>query len=185
MILVTLGTQDKQFKRLIVEIDRLIEKKVIKDKVTVQAGSTKYESKNMEIFDLIPKFDFEKLIKESDYIITHGGVGTILTALKSGKRVIGVSRLSKYNEVINDHQIDLIPKFTQEGYIIGVNEIEDLEKAIVKINSFKPRKYKSDNKQLLNPIRIEIEQTKSRKYNILFRLFLFFILVVVIIGVLL
>ena len=51
MILVTLGTQDKQFKRLLDAVEEQINLKNIKDKVIVQAGHTKYESKNMEIFD--------------------------------------------------------------------------------------------------------------------------------------
>ena len=52
MILVTLGTQDKSFVRLLKAIDREIKKGNIKEKVIVQAGYTKYNSKNMEIFDL-------------------------------------------------------------------------------------------------------------------------------------
>ena len=48
MILVTLGTQDKSFERLL-KIDELIDKQVIKEEVIVQAGHTKYESNNMEI----------------------------------------------------------------------------------------------------------------------------------------
>ena len=51
MILVVLGTQDKQFTRLLKAVDKEIEKGNIKDKVVVQAGQTKYESKKMEIFD--------------------------------------------------------------------------------------------------------------------------------------
>ena len=51
MILVTLGTQDKSFLRLVKEIDKLVESKVIKDKVVVQLGHTKYESDNLEMFD--------------------------------------------------------------------------------------------------------------------------------------
>ena len=46
MIFVTLGTQDKSFKRLLENIDKEIEKGTIKDKVIVQAGYTKYNSKN-------------------------------------------------------------------------------------------------------------------------------------------
>ena len=73
MILVVLGTQDKQFTRLLKAVDREIEKGVIKDRVVVQAGQTKYESKNMEIFDLVPAPEFNKLMDEADLIITHGG----------------------------------------------------------------------------------------------------------------
>ena len=53
MILVMLGTQNNSFHRLLEEIDNLIEKGIIKDEVVVQAGYTKYESKNMKIFGLV------------------------------------------------------------------------------------------------------------------------------------
>ena len=59
MILVMLGTQNNSFHRLLEEIDKLIEKGVIKEKVVVQGGYTKYTSKNMEIFSLIPQEKLE------------------------------------------------------------------------------------------------------------------------------
>ena len=52
MILITLGTQDKQFTRLLNVVQNEIDKGNIKDKVIVQAGHTKFESNDMEIFDL-------------------------------------------------------------------------------------------------------------------------------------
>ena len=111
MILITLGTQDKPFTRLLVEVDRQIELGNIKDKVVVQAGYTKYNSKNMEIFDLIDRDKFSELIASCDLLITHGGVGSILTGLKNKKKVIAVPRLSKYGEHMNDHQIQIIDHF--------------------------------------------------------------------------
>ena len=98
MIFVVLGTQDKSFERLLKAIDEQIEMKNIKEKVIVQAGSTKYKSKNMKILDLIPIKDFNSYIKKSKYIISHGGVGTILDAIKMKKKVIVVPRLKKYGE---------------------------------------------------------------------------------------
>ena len=65
MIFVVLGTQDKSFERLLKAIDEQIEMKNIKEKVIVQAGSTKYKSKNMKILDLIPIKDFNSYIKKS------------------------------------------------------------------------------------------------------------------------
>ena len=88
MILVILGTQDKQFPRLLEAVDKAIDDGTIKDKVVVQAGQTKYESKNMEIFDLLPSPEFNKLMDEADLVITHGGAGSILTAIKKGKKKI-------------------------------------------------------------------------------------------------
>ena len=60
MIFVTLGTNDESFERLLKAIDKEIEKGTIKERVVVQAGCTKYESKNMEIIDLIPREEFDK-----------------------------------------------------------------------------------------------------------------------------
>ena len=88
MILVTLGTQDKSFKRLLDAISKEIDKGTIKDKVVVQAGYTKYKNDKMEIFSSLPSDELEELIKKADLIITHGGVGSILTALKYKKKVI-------------------------------------------------------------------------------------------------
>ena len=94
MILVTLGTQDKTFIRLLEKIDDLIEKGLIKDQVVVQSGYTKYHSSNMEIFDLIPQDEFNSLMEKADIIITHGGVGSIISALEKGKKVIVVANLA-------------------------------------------------------------------------------------------
>ena len=53
MILVTLGTQDKPFNRLLDAVQKQIDNGVITDKVVVQAGYTRYESNNMKIYSLI------------------------------------------------------------------------------------------------------------------------------------
>ena len=158
MIFVVLGTQDKSFERLLKKIDEQIQKGNIKDKVIVQAGSTKYISDNMEILDLIPMKKFNYYIKKSKYIITHGGVGTILDSLKMGKKIIAVPRLKKYGEHENDHQLEIINQFAKDGYIIPCEDLNKLDEALEKINKFKPKKYKGDNKKMLNIITNYIDE---------------------------
>lgn len=150
MILVTLGTQDKNFVRLLEKIDQLINNGLIKDKVIVQAGFTKYNSENMEIFDLIPQDEFNDLMDKADIIITHGGVGNIISALEKNKKVIAVPRLAKYGEHINDHQTQIIAKFNALGYIIGLQDINELDDAVKQIKKFKPKKFVHDNSKMLN-----------------------------------
>ncbi len=142
MILVLLGTQDKSFKRLLEYIDEAIENKIIKEKVLAQVGHTKYESKNIEMFDLIPRDEMDKLIGEANIIITHGGVGFISDAIKHGKKIIAVPRLKKYNEHTNDHQLQIIEEFSKLGYLLPLYEGESLEKVLKEIKTFKPKKYK-------------------------------------------
>ena len=164
MILVTLGTQDKEFKRLLKAVDKAIDSKVIKDEVIVQAGCTKYKSKNMQIFDLIPIHEFEKLVKEADLIITHGGVGSILTGLINNKKVIAVPRLKKYDEHESDHQIQMVDSFYNEGYILKVDDINDLEKVLKKVKDFKPKKYKSNNSTYIKNINDYIKEDNHRSW---------------------
>ena len=149
MILVTLGTQDKEFKRLLVEIDNLIDKGIIKDEVVVQSGMTKYESKKMKVFSFIPKDELGKLYDEASLIITHGGVGSILDGIKRGKKVIAVPRLVKYNEHQSDHQIEIINRFNDMNYIYGILDVSELEKALKNIDNFNPNAYKSNNHNML------------------------------------
>ena len=141
MILVLLGTQNNSFHRLLEEIQKNINKGTIKEKVVVQEGYTKFQSKDMEIHTQVPKDKLQELIKKADLIITHGGVGSIISAITEGKKVIAVPRLKKYNEHVNDHQLDIIDSFNEKGYIIGIHEVEELEGALKKVPEFKPQKY--------------------------------------------
>jgi UDP-N-acetylglucosamine transferase subunit ALG13 len=152
MILVTLGTQDKSFKRLLEAIDRQVELGNIKDKIVVQAGCTKYESKTMEIFDLIPMEKFDDLIKSCDLLITHGGVGSIITGLKNNKKVIAAARLEKYKEHTNDHQLQIIENFSNDGYILGLDNFDELDKVLEKAKKFKPKKYISNTDKMIKII---------------------------------
>ncbi len=152
MILVTLGTQDKHFTRLVKEIDRLKEKKVIKEKVLVQLGFTKYESKNLETFDLIEPDKLNQLIEDASLIITHGGVGSILSGIRHNKKVIAIPRLEKYKEHTNDHQLQIVNEFYNAGYILKCENIEDLANVLKDVKTFKPKKFKSNTANMVKLI---------------------------------
>ena len=161
MILVTLGTQDKEFTRLLKAIDKEIKNGVITDKVVVQAGCTKYKSENMEMFDLIPANEFDEYIKKADLIITHGGAGSILTGVKNNKKIIAAARLAKYKEHVNDHQKQIIKEFSEQGYIMELKDFNKLGKLIQKSKSFKPKKFISNTDNMINLVSDYIEETNN------------------------
>lgn len=159
MILVTLGTQDKKFYRLLEAIQENIDNGNIKDEVVVQAGcSSDFKSKNMKIFDLISIDDFEDLLKKCDVLITHGGVGSIILGLKNNKKVIAAPRLKEYGEHTNNHQLQIIENFSKEGYIKALNDFNELGEIIKNINDFIPKKYKSNNKNFTKLVEKEIDK---------------------------
>lgn len=158
MILVTLGTQDKSFSRLLETIEKEIVKGNIKEKVIVQAGHTKYKTDNMEIFDLVTPKELDKLMDQASLIITHGGVGSILSAIKKNKPVIAAARLKKYKEHNNDHQKQIIKEFTKDGYILELKDFQKLDKLLEKAKNFKPKKFKSNTSNMINLIDDYIEK---------------------------
>lgn len=158
MILVTLGTQDKSFHRLLEIIQEQININNIKEKVIIQAGYTKFESKDMDIFDLIDVESLNRLIKKADIVITHGGVGSILTALKYNKKIIAVARLKKYKEHTNDHQKQIIDIMHKDGFILKYEEENNFAEILENIKNFKPKKYISNTSNIINALSKFIEE---------------------------
>ena len=152
MILVLLGTQNNSFDRLLNEIEKCIDNNKITDRVVVQSGYTNYTSDKMEIFDFISTSELNKLLLDADLIITHGGVGSIINAIKLGKKVIAVPRLAKFGEHVNDHQLQIIRSFNEFGYIKGITQMSDLADAIDNIKEFTPKQYKSNTQNILDII---------------------------------
>ena len=152
MIFVTLGTQDKSFKRLLDMVEKAIQEGYIKEKVVVQAGVTEYNSSNMDIYNLLSMDKFNEYIEKCDLLITHGGVGSIINGLKNNKKVIAVPRLIKYDEHESDHQIQIVDAFYEKGYILKLDENNDLGKLIKDIEKFKPNKFVSNNEHFVNLI---------------------------------
>lgn len=183
MIFVILGTQDKPFTRLLKKIESLKKDGNIKEDIIIQAGYTKYESDCMKIFDYMPIDEFNNNIKKADLIITHAGAGSILSSLKENKKVIAVPRLSKYGEHTNDHQIQITEELSNEGYILGCQDLNKLKEVIKESKTFKPKEYKANNDKMINIIDsyIEAKNNKNHSLIILLALAIIFILLIYII----
>ncbi len=151
MIFVTLGTQDKQFKRLLEAVEKL----KIKEKIIAQVGSTEFNSKKMEIHKYLTPDEFEKYMKEARVIITHAGVGTIIYGLKLNKKMIVAARKKEYCEHVNNHQEQILEIFSKNKYILPLKNFEDLQDLINK--EFTPKKYKSNRDKFIKLLNNEIK----------------------------
>jgi len=152
MIFVILGTQDKQFKRLLNEVEKI----ETDEEIIVQSGYTKFTSNRMKIFDYLDMEEFDKYIKQADLIICHGGVGTIMTALKNHKVIISSARLSKYGEHQNDHQLQLLKPFSDNGFLLQLEDGDDINELYKLAKTFKTKDYIENNQKFIDLVRNKI-----------------------------
>lgn len=134
MIFVTVGSRNYPFDRLFKKLDELCEDGSITDAIFAQTGTSTYKPKHYEYKDFISQEEFLQKVEEADIVISHGASGSIMKSLDAGKKVIAVTRLEKYGEHINDHQIQNNEAFGSNGYVLMADlELTDLGECVKKI----------------------------------------------------
>jgi UDP-N-acetylglucosamine transferase subunit ALG13 len=156
LILVTLGTQKFQFNRLLTEIDNLIVDNMITD-VFAQIGHSSYTPTYFEFCRFLDKADFNKKMDECEFVITHAGTGAITTALKKGKKVIVVPRLSKFGEHVDDHQLEIANEFEASRFVEAVYDVKEIREAVLKLKTSDYNRFKSNTANIMTIIDAFIE----------------------------
>ena len=157
MIFVSLGTQDKPFNRIIDYVISLKEnlKELQGEKIIIQLGQTKLlksdneRIKNLEniiIYDMLQPEKMKDIIKDSDIIITHAGVGTIMECLEMDKEIIVVPRKVENLEHVNNHQEEIAFEMEKKGFLTKVDTYEELENKISML--LKDKDTNEDNKNM-------------------------------------
>ena len=152
MIFVTLGSQKFPFNRLLQAVDNLIEQGVIQEEVFAQTGYSEYQPVHFPFQAFLDRETFAEKEASCDILITHGGEGAIIGAVKQGKKVIAVPRLARYGEHVDDHQIQLIGQFKEQNLICGLNDCSELADGLtfVKTHTFDP--YQSHTQAIVDSI---------------------------------
>ena len=149
MIFVSVGTQKFQMDRLLKAVDRLAEEKLITEDVFIQKGYSTYAPKYCHVTDFYSNNEMSEKIKKASILICHAGVGTILSGLRSGKKIIVMPRCRKYGEHVDDHQIEIARAFAESGYVKMVREVEELSEGLEQIYKWEPVKFVSNTEHFL------------------------------------
>ena len=137
-VFVSVGTHPQPFDRLLGEMDLLAGKEKTLE-VFGQVGNCDYKPKNFPFERFLNDDEFQGKISWADIVVSHGGAGTLINALRQGKRLVIVPRLQRFGEHTNDHQLDLARAFEKEGKGIAVEEIKRLGNAIKMAAAFRPK----------------------------------------------
>lgn len=153
MIFVTVGTHEQPFNRLLECVDKLKEKNIITEEVIMQTGFSTYVPKNCEWKKLFPYDAMIENVKKARIVITHGGPSSFVMPLQEGKIPIVVPRQKKYEEHVNDHQVDFVKQVAKrQGNIIMVENIDNLKDILLNYEDIiksMPSQMKSNN-QIFN-----------------------------------
>jgi len=124
LILVTVGTQ-LPFDRLVKAVDTFA--KDLTRPVLAQIGKGSYTPQNMKWIKNIEPADFDSVFRDATVIVSHAGIGTVLTAKRFGKPIILVPRQASLGEHRNDHQLATVGQLAGRPGIYVAHSDEDLK----------------------------------------------------------
>jgi len=157
MIFITVGSQKFQFDRLLKKTDELVEKRIFQEEIFAQTGTSKYVPVYYDSKTFLNKKEFENAVSLCSIVITHGGTGSIISAVKNGKKVIGVARLKRHAEAVDDHQVQLLEQFSDMGIIEYCRDLEQLGESYLHALKAKYKPYVSNTEKIICSINEYIE----------------------------
>jgi len=152
LIFVTVGMHTKGFDRLLKKMDEIAA--TSGEEVVMQIGHTNFRPQTAKWFDFTTEEGIKEWCKKARVVVTQPAM-SILDAQEQNKPVIAVPRLQKYDEVIDDHQLDFARHLEKEGKVIAVYDVDKLEETLRRMDP-KPMKLVRD-KRLVNALRKYIE----------------------------
>ena len=131
MIFVTVGAQ-MPFDRLVRSVDAWTGSRA-RTPVFAQIGDTSWHPGHMEWTPLLRPCDYRQRLYEADAVVTHAGMGTILTALEFGKPVLVMPRRGALLETRNDHQLGTAAAFAEAGLVSVAWNEQQLPEALERL----------------------------------------------------
>ncbi|WP_196861121.1 glycosyltransferase [Pedobacter sp. CAN_A7] len=128
MIFLITGTQ-APFDRLVKCMDE-IAPSLNGVEIIAQINQSKYKVKNMKSVAMLNPIDFNENFSRADLIVSHAGMGTIISALQNNKPVIILPRSAALGEHRNEHQLATAKILEKLKYIHVIYEEKELEAKI-------------------------------------------------------
>jgi UDP-N-acetylglucosamine transferase subunit ALG13 len=126
VIFVTVGTNEAPFDRLL----HVFETSPPDEELVVQHGPSLIRPPGATCVDYLAYEELAETIRRARVVVTHAGVGSIMTALANGKRPVVVPRLREFGEAVDDHQVELGRRLQEAGLVAFVDRPADLPAAL-------------------------------------------------------
>jgi UDP-N-acetylglucosamine transferase subunit ALG13 len=126
MIVVTIGTNEQPFDRLVSAAARLggVEP------LLVQHGASTVPAGRGEWVDFLAFDELQRRMLQADTVVCHAGVGSIMLARRCGHRPIVVPRRAQLGEAVDDHQLPIARRMAQDGLVTLVEDTDELPRVL-------------------------------------------------------
>lgn len=126
-VVVTLGTNRYGFRRMVEAVARALPAGV---QVTWQTGFTDVSDLDLPSTRLMPSEVLVDAMRQADLVVSHAGVGSAITALRTGKMPLLVPRRQAYGEHVDDHQEEIAASLARAGLAVAA-EAEELDLGVL------------------------------------------------------
>lgn len=133
MIFVTVG-DSMPFDRLILAVDAWMGRNPHAE-CFAQIGMAGVPPKFMSWVRRLEPSEFQRRLESADLVVSHAGMGTILSALTVGKPLLVLPRSGKLRETRNDHQIATAQHFASTGRLTAAFSEEELAQHLDRLDS--------------------------------------------------
>lgn len=137
MIFVTVGT-DMPFDRLIQAVDRWAGETGRTD-VFAQIGEGGWEPEHIPFSQFLEPPEFTQRFNSASLILSHAGMGTILSALRYGKPILVMPRRASLGEQRNEHQLATAKYLSQMGKVSVAFDEQELLRYLGNLDSLQAR----------------------------------------------
>jgi UDP-N-acetylglucosamine transferase subunit ALG13 len=127
MIFITVGSQ-LPFDRLILGIDQIASEFAID--AFAQIGTGAYEPRNISWDRMLKPARFNELVQQATLIVSHAGIGSVLSAQRWGKPILIFPRLSSHGEHRNDHQLATLRALKGRDGIYTAETMQEIARVI-------------------------------------------------------
>lgn len=149
MIFATVGSTQIPFERFIRALETLPG-----DQLLVQHGPVPPPAGAARANAFMQFPEMIESMEAADVVVCHAGAGSILCALRAGHRPVVVPRLKRYQETVDDHQVEFSRALAAEGKVIAVEDLGRLNEAV---EAAPPRRPPEEQSELL-PIQAAVRE---------------------------
>jgi UDP-N-acetylglucosamine transferase subunit ALG13 len=159
MIFVTVGS-DVPFDRLVRVVDEWAGATGRTD-VFAQISETDYKPTHLAYTNFLQPEEFARRFSSATIIISHAGMGTILSALQGGKPILVMPRKGSLGETRNEHQLATAKRLLELGKVNVAFDEAELRLSLDRLDELKPRERITQfaSEELLTALRDFVSRT--------------------------